>query len=208
MKILIDNNVKMVLLRMFISLSTIVPLLSMNPINLTEGKPYIIKNFSGLNSKFSLIDEVSFDSLKKANLLVPLQGSQLLDRKPTFTFADSSIIHQYFINRKERFHLFPSYNDYLNFFDSTATDGVAIDYDPNYRVVYFYLLKVKTIREVFRDLSRAEVLFTFPNKLYTVYKVQGYDGVFMVANNEHFNQAFWYPDYETFRIDYEYLRKL
>ena len=173
-----------------------------------KARLYLVRNFSGKEIGFSLINDQQLDSLKKTHNLSKLDSSLMIGHKPTFKL-DHRIIHQYFVDRKEKYHLFESYDDYVNFFDSKATNGgPAMDYTSDYKLVYFYDLRPKVVREVFKDISIAEPLFTFPNNLYKVYEVKGYSGVFMLLNNGHFHEAFWYPDYETFQIDYQFLRKM
>jgi len=82
--------------------------------------------------------------------------------------------------------------------------GLALDYETASKFVYVYDLKPKTVKEVFHESHDKKLLGTYTNGYYLVYEVKSYKGVFMLADNGHFNSAFWYPDFETCKIINEF----
>jgi len=166
-----------------------------------------LHNFLGDEISYWRINKKTCDSLVNNFSGARLNEAERLDNKETFKLNNGFIIHKYFREEGLSYHLFKDETDYRKFFDKDRASGISLDYETASKFAYVYTLKPKTVKEVFSENRDKKLLGTFTKKYYLVYEIEPYKGVFMLADNGHFNSAMWYPNFEACKIinefDYE-----
>ena len=170
-------------------------------INLVTKKAKIFNSWSlnGSNVPIRTVNEATFHELSKLYRAEKIKIHP--HNKSAYELDNGAIVLKFFNYEENNYFIFFSQKELETFMNEEIAEYVTCGVRENI-FICCYTLRPRFVMDLFsKSIYKKTLLKKVQSETYELYKVEGFEGVFLIINTPNKNGGFWYPNMEMFEID-------